>query len=131
MANRKIRSRKLIFFALLSAVVVALAGCTSVQVNPKTSGSYELGELRVITEADVDRVYLAAKAGIQDDDLYLTGDNWGGTTASLTARDEVDTRVTVKLKQIEPGRTSVRIRYGIAGDLQQAQTLYNRIESRL
>lgn len=131
MGNLKIRSRKLVLVSLLATILGALSACTTVQVNPDTVGSYEMGELRVIAESNVDRVYLAAKTGIQEDDLFLTGDNWGGTTATLTARDEVDTRVTVKLKQIEPGRTSVRIRYGLTGDLHQAQTLYTRIESKL
>jgi len=120
-----------IILAPAAAVVLAFTGCTTVQVNPNTVGSYELGELRVDVPANVDRVYLAAKAGIQEDQLFLTGDKWGGTTATLTARDEVDTRVTVRLRQVEPGWTHLRIRYGVTGDLQQAQTLYSRIESKL
>jgi hypothetical protein len=123
-------SRPFLFAALLTAFAVLLGGCTSVQVSPNTVGSYELGELKVIAEGNIDRVYLAAKAAIEEDRLFLTGDTWRGISATLTARDELDTRVTVRLKQIEPGRTSVGIRYGLSGDLQAAQTLYSRMERR-
>jgi hypothetical protein len=130
MAPIHFRSHGLIVFLLLG-LLAGSAGCTSVQVTPNTLGSYELGELRVFVRANVDRTYLAAKAGIEADGLFLTGDRWGGTTATLTARDEFDTRVTVRLKQVEPNQTSVRIRYGMAGDLHYAQRLFGQIEQRL
>jgi hypothetical protein len=131
MTKSPYRSRGFLLVSLLAAVLAASSACTSVQVNPNTVGAYEMGELRVMANANIDRVYLAAKAAIPADGLFLTGDRWGGTTATLTARDEIDTRVTIKIKQMAPNETSVRIRYGLTGDLHQAQTLYTRIENRL
>lgn len=122
---------KILPIVLFACLLGLLSACTTVQVTPSTAGSYELGVLQVIAEANVDKVYLAAKAGVKEDRLFLTGDDWGGNTAVLKARDEVDTSVTIKLKQIEPGRTSVRIRYGLTGDLHQAQNLYARISKKL
>ena len=123
---------KALLLSLFSGLLGLLSACTTaVQVTPSTAGTYELGTLQVIAEANVDKVYIASKAGIKEDNLFLTGDDWRGTTAPLKARDEVDTSVTVKLKQIEPGRTSVRIRYGLTGDLHQAQNLYSRISKKL
>ena len=109
----------------------ALAGCTQVQVAPDVRGEYKLGELQVFAERDFARVYEAAKAGMKDMKLFQTQDDKKVVEAELRGRDSVDTMVIVKIKEVAKGRTSVKIRYGLSGDLPSAQKLYDAIQKHL
>jgi hypothetical protein len=121
--------------ATLAALIVGVAGgtgCTQVQVAPDVRGEYKLGELQVFADRDFARVYEAAKAGIKDNKLFLTHDERKTVEAELRARDSADSMVIVKIKEMAPNRTSVKIRYGVlTPNLAQAQKLYEVIEKRL
>jgi len=51
--------------------------------------------------------------------------------AELNGRDATDTLVVVKVKELAPNRTSLKIRYSLKGDLASAQSVYAAIERRL
>lgn len=120
------------FRLLLTALIAgAITGCTTVQVAPSTLGEYKLGELQVWSEKDFDTVYRAAKSGFKDAGLFQTQDDRKVVEADLHARDSADTLVIVKINEVAKGRTSVKIRYGIQGNLALAQRLYSAIEKRL
>lgn len=107
------------------------AGCTQVQVSPQTRGEYKLGELQVFVDRDFARVHEAAKNGMKDAGLFEVRDDRLVIEAELNGRDSTDTLVIVKIKEIAKNRTSVKIRYGIKGDLASAQKLFAAIEKRL
>lgn len=113
-------------FALLTAV-----GCTQVQVAPDTVGEYKLGELQVFADRDFNRVYDAAKLALKDTKLFQTRDDRKIVEGEINGRDGADTLVIVKIKEVAKGRTSVKIRYGLPGNLAQAQKLYQAIEKHL
>jgi predicted ThiF/HesA family dinucleotide-utilizing enzyme len=121
--------RCLIPFAL-AAAVLAGAGCTQVLVSPDTRGEYKLGELQVFADRDFATAYNAAKEGLKEHGLFLVKDDRLVVEAELNGRDATDTLVVVKIKEVGPKRTSVKIRYGIKGDLAAAQALYAKIEKR-
>src|SRR5215207_3019594 len=107
-------------------------GCTQVQVTPDVRGEYEFGALQVFVDADFMRSYEAAKLGMKDVGLFQTGDERLSIEAELNARDSVDTRVIVKIKEIGKNRTSVKIRYGVVKpDLPSAQRLFQAIQKHL
>lgn len=107
-------------------------GCTQVQVAPDVRGEYEFGALQVFVDADFTRSYEAAKLGMKDVGLFQTGDERLSIEAELNARDSVDTRVIVKIKEIGKNRTSVKIRYGmVKPDLPSAQKLFQAIQKHL
>jgi hypothetical protein len=107
-------------------------GCTQVQVAPDVRGEYEFGALQVFVDADFIRSYEAAKLGMKDVGLFQTGDERLSIEAELNARDSVDTRVIVKIKEIAKNRTSVKIRYGLVKpDLPSAQKLFQAIQKHL
>ena len=108
--------------------LLALPACTTVEVAPGTIGNVKLGELQVVADHDFETVYSAAKRGITDYKLFLTGDEKKVIEAELNARDATDSLVIVKIKEIAKGRTSVKIRFGLTtGDIAQAQRLYREI----
>ena len=121
------------FALLIAGGVWALpTGCTQVQVTPDVRGEYEFGALQVFVDADFMRSYEAAKLGMKDIGLFQTGDERLSIEAELNARDSVDTRVVVKIKEIGRNRTSVKIRYGIVKpDLPSAQKLFQAIQKHL
>jgi hypothetical protein len=116
---------------LLALALFSAAGCTQVQVAPDTRGEYKLGELQVFADQDFATVYTAAKAALKDAGLFQTRDDRKVIEAELNGRDSTDTMVIVKIKEMGPKRTSVKIRYGVLKpDLAAAQKLYASIEKR-
>lgn len=124
-------SPRIVGSVLLIGLLGALPACTSVVVDGETTAEYKLGELQAVVDADFAEAYAAAKAGLADRNLFLTGDDKKVVEAVLSARDSADTSVTVKIKEIAKGSTSIKIRYGLAGDLAPAQLLYKAIQSNL
>lgn len=120
-------------FSLLIGIVALLTavGCTQVQVAPDTVGEYKLGELQVFADRDFNRVYDAAKLALKDAKLFQTRDDRKIVEGEINGRDGADTLVIVKIKEVAKGRTSVKIRYGLSGNLAQAQKLYQAIEKHL
>jgi hypothetical protein len=113
---------------LIASGFVAGVGCTQVQVAPSTLGEYKFGELQVWTDKDFATAYNAAKLGMKDLNLFLTEDEKKVIEGDLHGRDQADTLVIVKIKEVAKGRTSVKIRYGLQGNLSLAQKLYQAIE---
>ncbi len=105
-------------------------GCTSVQVSDDTQGRYRVGELQVFADHDFATVVTAVERGFKDLGLFQTKNERKVIEAELTARDASDTLIIVKLKEVSKNRVSVKIRYGLTGDLAQAQKLYQAIEKR-
>lgn len=119
---------------LLGSTLLALGllpACSTVQVTEDKIGEYNLGELQVIVNGTFAEAYDATKAAFNNQGLFLTGDERKVIEAVLTARDRVDTQITVKLKEVAVGQTSVKIRYGLTGDAARSQALFREIAKRL
>jgi hypothetical protein len=123
--------RLLVSLPLVVVALLPMSGCTQVLVSPETRGEYKLGELQVFVDRNFSAVHSAAKLGIKDAGLFETRDDRLVVEAELNARDATDTLVIVKVKELSPSRTSVKIRYGLKGDLASAQRLYQAIQRRL
>jgi hypothetical protein len=128
---RHFRVRLLAVSVLAGLALGGLTGCTHVQVASDVRGEYKLGELQVFVDRDFGRAYEAAKAGMKDLKLFQTQDDRKVIEAELRGRDSVDTLVIVKIKEVAKDRTSVKIRYGITGDLPSSQKLYDAIQKHL
>jgi len=121
-----------VVFALVLAGLLGATGCTQVMVGPDTRGEYKFGELQVYVDANFGRAYDAAKQGMKEFGLFQTRDDRKVIEAELNGRDSVDTQVIVKIKEVGPNRTSIKIRYGLLkGDLPSSQKLYEVIRKRL
>ena len=127
--SRPFRVTVALAFVGTSLLLLTAPGCTQVQVAPNTVGEFKLGELQVWSDRDFATVYAAAKLGMKDLKLFQTQDDRKIVEADLHARDQTDALVVVKIKEVAKGRTSVKIRYGLQGNLALAQRLYAAIES--
>jgi hypothetical protein len=105
-------------------------GCTTVQISDDASGHYRLGELESYADRDFASIHTAVVNAFKDQGIMQTKDEVKVDEAEIEGRDPTDTSITVKIKVISPGRTSVKIRYGHTGDLAQSQKLYQAIEKR-
>ena len=118
--------------ALIGVCLLGTPGCTQVQVAPDVRGEYEFGALQVYVDADFMRAYEASKRGLKEFGLFQTADDRKVYEAELNARDSVDTKVVVKLKELGKNRVSVKIRYGLVRpDLPSAQKLFTTIQKYL
>lgn len=124
-------SRRLFPILALALIGSAWSGCTTVQVAPSTIGEYKLGELQVWSTRDFETAYSATKSAFRELNLFQTQDDRKVVEADLRARDSADTLIVVKIHEVAKGRTSVKIRYGLKGDLARAQQLYQTIERRM
>jgi len=120
-----------ILILALAFLGFAFGGCTQVQLAPDIQGEFALGELQVLVDENFADSYNAAKRAIADLDLFQTMDDRKVVEAELRARDTTDTIVTIKIKELGPDRTSIKIRYGLPGSLPPAQDVYRAIERRL
>ncbi len=127
-SSRPLRSISLLGLLIL---VGGLSGCTQVQVAPNTLGEYRMGELQVVADRGFAATYEAAKKGMKDSNIFQTGDEQKVTEGELKGRDSADAQVTIKVKEIGPNRSDVRIRYGIPGNLALAQKVYQSIQKQL
>ena len=122
-------------YLLLSLALLGFAGtgCTHVEVTPGTLGEFKVGELQVFADRDFATVYNAAKLGAKDLSLFQTQDDKKVVEADLHFRDSADTLVIIKIKEVGPNRTSIKIRYGIIpqGNLAQSQKIYQAMQKRL
>ena len=108
-----------------------VTGCTQVQVAPNTLGEYRLGELQVVVDRGFATTYEAAKKGLKESNIFQTGDERKVTEGELKGRDAADAQVVIKVKEIGPNRSDLRIRYGIPGNLALAQKVYQSIQKQL
>jgi hypothetical protein len=115
----------------MAGALLGLSACTTVVVDGDTTAEYKFGELQKVVDADFADVYAAAKAGLADRKLFVTGEEKKVVEAVLLARDSSDTSITVKVKEVAKGRTSIKIRYGLTGELAPAQLLYQALASHL
>src|SRR5262245_63126309 len=88
-----------------SAAVLAVTGCTQVQVAPDTRGEYKFGELQVFVDHDFKATHAAAKAAMKDLGLLETRDDVKVVEGELNGRDSTDTLVVVKIKEVGKDRT--------------------------
>ncbi len=118
-------------FLLLALILAAGPGCTQVLVAPGMRGEYRFGELQVFADRDFAATYAAAKEGMREHGLFLVRDDRLVVEAELNGRDATDTLVIVKVREVGRNRTSLKIRYGLKGDLAAAQSVYATIARRL
>lgn len=54
-----------------------------------------------------------------------------GLSGRITAKTREETEITIDLKNIKPDRTSVIIRFGVAGNLEESEKINNMITSEM
>jgi hypothetical protein len=123
-----IPSPKLLMACIALVALGSFSGCTSVQLSDDGSvvGEYKLGYLYAKPGQSFERVHTAVTKAFKDLGYLQVGDKSAPGEIELSARDSHDTRITVELKDFTT-YTSVKIRYGVSGNLAQEQQVYHAI----
>jgi hypothetical protein len=121
---------------LVTMVTVLIAGCrTPVSTEPITgkqqTGVYQSGNFYANLDADSDTVFRTAIRALDDMGILRTGEVHGNDHITIYARQIGDKKLIVRIRQIAPSKSEVRIRAGILGNLPESQMIYAKIREAL
>ena len=119
---------------LVMVCVGLLVGCKSSVVTPNgTEVSYRKGEgvLRAVLAGTMPAVTNATIATLEDLELVGVDSTVDKLKGKITARMAVGTKVTINLKGIDSGSTSIKIKVGKLGDRSISMQILRNIEKRL
>jgi len=118
---------------LTSALVLGLAGCTTVKLDESgdTAAIYQINEFRMVLNTTAPKAFTATQKAIRDLDLFETKSKLNTYDGELYARTRADEKVFVGIAEINSRQTLVRIRWGTTGDRKNSTALYKLIESNL
>lgn len=125
------------FIALLATIVTFLiTGCrTPVSTEPiagkQQTGIYQSGNFYATLDADSDTVFRTAIRALDDMGVLRTGEMHADDHIMIFARQIGDTKLIVRVRQIAPNKSEVRIRVGVLGNLPESQMIYTKIRDAL
>jgi hypothetical protein len=110
-----------------------ISGCVAVLVGAGVVGTvaYVGGELQVTESKNVDMVYQAALKAVDDLQLKDVMKNKKVIDAVITARNEENKKVTIKLSVEDINVTKISIRVGTFGDKLKSRQIYSQIKKYL
>ena len=123
---------KATLLSLLTLTVVLFSGCTTpVAIDPMTgqqqTAKYKGGYFYAPIAADTDAVFQTAIRAMDDMGLLRTAELHKNDYIKIYARMVGDKEVVVRIKQVAPSESQIRIRVGTLGDLPQSQIIYAKI----
>ena len=121
---------------LATAIVFFTTGCrTPVAIDPMTgqqqTAVYQAGYFYATLEADADTVFRTSIRAMDDMGMLRTGENHGNDYINIFARQVGDKKVIVRIRQIAPNKSEIRIRAGVIGNLPESQMIYAKIRDAL
>lgn len=129
------KSLRVLLLVFFSSLLLISVGCQSVPATGAAGDNpdamFRFGELVVVQENSFEDVYEATLAAIEEEELYVTDHTKNPSEAVIGARDRADHRITIKLKDVRPQVTSIKIRYGIPGDRRLSQSFFAEIDRKL
>jgi hypothetical protein len=121
---------------LLAIFTALFSGCTTpVAIDPMTgqeqTAEYRLGYLYAPIEANSGHVFRAAISEIDEIGYFRTGELHKNSAITIYARKVGDEKVNIRITQVAPGQSQVRIRIGTLGNLAESQMIFARIRDAL
>ncbi|HUW20262.1 MAG TPA: DUF3568 family protein [Sedimentisphaerales bacterium] len=126
--------RRQVFLAsVLAGLVMFGQGCMVAAVGAGAAGTvaYLKGDLEAVESKNIDTVYRATKAALNEMGLKVTKDSKDTLGAEIVARDAGDKKITIKLKTTAENTTKLSIRVGMFGDETKSRLIYDRIREKL
>ncbi|MEM1223707.1 MAG: DUF3568 family protein [Verrucomicrobiota bacterium] len=128
--------KKSLVLSLFAFVAILFAGCTTpVAIDPQTgqdqTASYKAGYFYGPLEADSSVVFKTAIRELDDLGYFRTGELHKNTFINIYARKVGDKKVNVRISQVGPGQSQLRVRVGTLGNLAESQVIYARIRDAL
>ena len=121
---------------LFSILFLIFSGCTTpIAIDPQTGADqkaiFKAGFFYATIEADSSDIFRAAITKMDELGYFRTGEIHKNTYVSIYARKVGDQKVVVKIKQLAPAQSELRIRIGNLGNLPESQFLYASIRDAL
>lgn len=125
-----------LILSLLALFAGLFSGCTTpVAIDPlsgqEQTASYKAGYFYAPLDFDAGTVFRTAIKEMDTMGYFRTGELHGDAAISIFARKVGDEKVKVRIQQIAPGQSQIRIRIGTLGNLSESQILYARIRNAL
>ena len=127
---------KATILSLLTLTLGFFSGCTTpVAIDPMTgqqqTANYRAGFFYAPISMDADQIFKVAIREIDEMGLLRTSELHKDSTITIYARQVGDEKVYVRIKQLGPGESELRIRVGKLGNLPQSQVIYAKIRDGL
>jgi hypothetical protein len=125
------------FITLLATTIVFfMAGCrTPVAIEPmagqQQTGIYQAGYFYANLDADSDTVFRTAIRALDQMGVLRTGEVHGNDFITIYGRQVGDKKLLVRIRQIAPNKSEIRIRVGVIGNLPESQMIYAKIRDAL
>ena len=123
--------------ALLATIAIFLiSGCrTPVAIEPMAgqqhTGTYQAGYFYATLDADSDAVFRTAIRALDQMGVLRTGEVHGNDFTTIHARQVGDKKLLVRIRQIAPSKSEVRIRVCLIGNLPESQLIYAKLRDAL
>lgn len=127
---------KATLISLLALTAALFSGCTTpVAVDPATgeqqTAEYRTGFFYASVDADADAVFQTAIRAIDNMGYLRTGELHKDVGITIYARKVGDEKVKVRIRQIAPGKSELRIRVGKLGNLPESQMIFAKIRNAM
>ena len=121
---------------LITGTVILISGCrTPVAIDPMTgqqqTAVYQSGYYYATIDADSDTVFRTAIRAMDRMGILRTGEIHADDHITIQGRQVGDKKILVRIRQIAPNKSEVRIRVGIVGNLPESQMIYAKIRDAL
>jgi hypothetical protein len=99
--------------------------------KPASTVVFRDGEFRTEYAAGIAPVWLASSAALRKADLQNVDGSRDGISGELRAQTWEGTEIKLKVQNLEPDRTEVRIRVGAKGSLKDSEVIHKLIQTEL
>lgn len=126
---------KFILF-LTTTLAFLITGCrTPVAIDPMTgeqqTAVYQAGYMYATLEADAETIFRTSIRSLDRMGVLRTGETHGKEYINIFGRKVGDQKIVVRIRQIAPNKSEIRIRVGIFGNLPESQKIYAKIRDAL
>lgn len=124
--------KRMVLGLILVMSLAVLPGCFLVLAAAGGAGTvaYVSGKLKATVSQDVPTVYAASMKAMDDLKIPVSSSGQDALSATLTARDAQDKKITIDIKR-SGTTTDIVIRVGFWGDQAKSQTILDKIKSHL
>lgn len=93
--------------------------------------AYIRGDLQTVESKNIDTVYKAVLAAMDELELAVTQKSKDALSAKVAARDAQDKKIKIKLAATAEGMTKISIRVGVFGSETKSRLIYDQIKKGL
>ena len=121
---------------LATFAVFSMAGCrtpvaTDPMVGQQQTAVYQAGYFYATIDTDADTAFRTAIRTLDRMGMLRTGETHGDDYINIFARAVGDKKVIVRIRQIAPNKSEMRIRVGIIGNLPESQMIFAKIRDAI